>query len=58
MLSTTNQKPREKRSRSSDTMSDLEKMDVMLGSYSRNVEESNQDVGEMYINFESGGPQN
>ena len=39
-------------------MSDLEKMDVMLGSYSRNVEESNQDVGEMYMDFESGGPQN
>ena len=36
MPSTRNQKAKEKRSRQSDVMSDLENMDVMLGIYSRN----------------------
>ena len=36
MPSTRKQKAREKRSRQSDVMSDLENVDILLGSYSRN----------------------
>ena len=38
MPSTRKQKAREKRTRQSDVRSDLENVNIMLGSYSRNVE--------------------
>ena len=41
MLSTRKQKAREKRSRQSVVMSDVENVDVMLGEYSRNELETN-----------------
>ena len=36
MPTTSKQKAREKRSRQSDTMSDMKNLDVLLGTYSRN----------------------
>ena len=40
MPSTRRQKAREKRSRQSDVMSDIDNLDLMLGSYARNEAES------------------
>ena len=52
--STRKQKAKEKRSRQSDVMSDIESLDVMLGAYSRNdlVEEENNTETE--VDLESG----
>ena len=43
MPSTRKQKAKEKRSRQSDVMSDIENLDVMLGNYQRENEENNDD---------------
>ena len=55
MPSTRKQKAKEKNSRQSDVMSDIENMDVLLGTYSRNLS-----VEELYENVEidlrSNGP--
>ena len=52
MPSTRKQKAREKRSRQSDTLSDAENVDIMLGSYSRDEVENNGSENEM--NLDSG----
>ena len=44
MPSTRKQKAKEKRSRQSDVMSDIENLDVMLGNYQRENEGNNDDV--------------
>ena len=46
MPSTRKQKAREKRSRQSDVMSDIENLDVMLGSYQRENSESRNEIEE------------
>ena len=52
MPSTRKQKAEERRSRQLDTMSDVENVDIMLGSYSRDDEEN--DISENGINLDSG----
>ena len=52
MLSTRKQKAKERRSRQLDMMSDVENVDIMLGSYSRDDEEN--DVSENGMNLDSG----
>ena len=57
MPSTRRQKTREKRSRQLDIMSDVENVDVMLGSYSGNIEGIDHSENEMNLDSESGRPQ-
>ena len=52
MPSTRKQKAIERRSRQVDLMSDVENVDIMLGSYSRDDEENNGSENE--ANLESG----
>ena len=52
MPSTRRQKAKERRSRQLDMMSDVENVDVMLGSYSRDDEENN--ISENELNLDSG----
>ena len=56
--STRKQKAEKKRSRQLDVMSDLENMDIMLGSYFRNEVESHKGVDDMDVDLESGEPHN
>ena len=51
MPSTRKQEAREKRSRQSDVMSDIENMDVMLGGYSRSELESNSEDRSNEVNL-------
>ena len=51
MPSTRKQEAREKRSRQSDVMSDIENMDVMLGGYSRSELESNSEDRSNEVNI-------
>ena len=57
MPSTRKQKAREKKSRQSDVMSDLENVDIMLGSYSRNELDCQLGEREAELDLESNGPQ-
>ena len=57
MPSTRDQKANEKRSRQSDVMSDLENVDIMLGSYSRNELDSQLGESETELDLESNGLQ-
>ena len=52
MPSTRKQKAKERRSRQLDMMSDVENVDIMLGSYSRDYEEN--DISENGVNLDSG----
>ena len=52
MPSTRKQKAKERRSRQLDMLSDVENVDVMLGSYSRDDEENN--ISENEVNLDSG----
>ena len=52
MPSTRKQKAKERRSRQLDMMSDVENVDIMLGSYSRDDEEN--DISENGVNLDSG----
>ena len=53
MSSTRKQKAKEKRARQSDVMSDIENLNVMLGSYSRDVLVEQDNVSEAERDFES-----
>ena len=57
MPSTRKQKAKEKRSRQLDIMSDVENVDVMLRSYSRNDEGDDQSENELNLDSESSRPQ-
>ena len=57
MPSTRKQKAKERRSRQLDIMSDVENVDVMLGSYTRNEDRDDQSENELNLDSESGGPQ-
>ena len=57
MSSTRKQKAKERRSRQLDIMSDVENVDVMLGSYSRNDEGDDQSENELNLDSESSRPQ-
>ena len=57
MPSTRKQKANERRSRQLDIMSDVENVDVMLGSYSRNKGEEDQSENELNLDSESSRPQ-
>ena len=57
MPSTRKQRAREKRLRQSDVMSDIESLDVMLGSHSRNALEELREASEIEIDLESRGHQ-
>ena len=57
MLSTRKQKAKERRSRQLDIMSDVENVDVMLGSYSRNNGEEDQSENDLNLDSESSRPQ-
>ena len=52
MPSTRKQNAKERRSRQLDMLSDVENVDIMLGSYSRDDEESNASENE--VNLDSG----
>ena len=52
MPTTRKQKAKERRSRQLDIMSDVETVDILLGSYSRDDEEN--DISENGVNLESG----
>ena len=52
MPSTRKQKAKERRSRQLDMLSDVENVDIMLGSYTRDDEENN--VSEDGVNLDSG----
>ena len=52
MPSTRKQKAKERRSRQLDMLSDVENVDIMLGSYSRDDEENN--ISEIRVNLDSG----
>ena len=54
MPSTRKQKAKERRSRQLDIMSDVENVDVMLGSYSGNIEGNDHSENEMNLDSESG----
>ena len=54
MPSTRKQKAKEKRSRQSDVMSDIENLDVMLGAYSRNDLVEDENNTEPEVDLESG----
>ena len=49
MPSTRKQKAREKRSRPSDVLSDLENVDIKVGSYSRKDEVYDQNDSDIYL---------
>ena len=57
MPSTRKQKAEERRSRQLDIMSDVENVDVMLGSYSINNEENDLGKKDMNLDSESSRPQ-
>ena len=57
MPSTSRQKAKERRSRQLDIMSDVENVDIMLGSYSRDDEENNMSENEMNLGSGSSRPQ-
>ena len=57
MPSTRKQKAKERRPRQLDIMSDAENVDIMLGSYSGNVEGNDQSENEMHLDSESSRPQ-
>ena len=52
MPSTRKQKAKERRSRQSDMLSDVENVDILLGSYPREDEENN--ASEIEVNLDSG----
>ena len=54
MPSTRKQKAKERRSRQLDIMSDVENVDVMLGSYSGNIEGNDHSENELNLDSESG----
>ena len=53
MPSTRKQKVREKRAKQSGVMSDVENLDVMLGTYSRNELAGQENNSEIDLDFES-----
>ena len=53
---TTKQKAKEKHSRQSDVMSDLENMDVMIGIFPRNDYKNHPDGREIEVNSQSDEP--
>ena len=57
MPSTRKQKAREKRSRQSDVLSDIENLDVMLGNYQENEQFREENVTERESDLESEGRQ-
>ena len=57
MPSTRTQKAKERRSRQLDMLSDVENVDIMLGSYSRDDEENNVSENEVNLDSESSRPQ-
>ena len=57
MPSTRKRKARERRSRQIEMMSDVEYVDMMLGSSSRDGEENNDSEKEIIIDKGSSGPQ-
>ena len=57
MPSTRKQKAKERRSRQLDIMFDAKNVDIMLGSYSGNVEGNDQSENEMHLDSESSRPQ-
>ena len=57
MPSTRKQKAKERRSRQLDMLSDVENVDIMLGSYSREDEENNISVNEVNLDSASSRPQ-
>ena len=57
MPSTRKQKAREKRSRQSDVMSDIENLDVMLGNYQEDDQVRGEDIGNTDFDLESRRPQ-
>ena len=57
MPSTRRQKAKERRSRQLDIMSDVENVDIILGSYSRDDEENNISENEMKLDSVSSRPQ-
>ena len=54
MPSTRKQKVKEKRSRHSDAMSDIENFDVMLGNYTHSENRDQEAIDQMEIDPESG----
>ena len=54
---TRKQKAKERRSKQLDIMSDVENVDVMLGSYSRNNEENDLSENDINLDSESSRPQ-
>ena len=56
MPSTRKQKAKERRSRQLDMLSDVENVDIMLGSYSRDYEENNVSENEVNLNSGSNRP--
>ena len=57
MPSTRKQKAKGRRFRQLDIMSDAENVDVMLGSYSGNVDGNDRSENEMHLDSESSRPQ-
>ena len=57
MPSTRKQKAREKRSRQSDVMSDIENLDVTLGNYQEDDQVRDEDIGNTDFDLESRRPQ-
>ena len=57
MPSTRKQKAKERRSRLLDIMSDVENVDIMLGSYSRDENRNKQSEDELNLNSGSNKPQ-
>ena len=57
MPSTRKQKAKERRSRQIDLMSDVENVDIMLGSYSRDEDRNNESENEVNLDSESSRPQ-
>ena len=53
MLSTRKQKAREKRSRHSDVMSDIENLDVMLGNYQESDQVRDENLSNTDFDLES-----
>ena len=56
MPSTRKQKAKERRSRLLDMLSDVENVDIMLGSYSRGDEENNASENEVHLDSGSNRP--
>ena len=57
MPSTRKQKAGEKRARQSDVMSDVKNLDVMLGTYTRNELDEQENNSELELDLRSGGRQ-